>query len=52
MDHTRPTAWDRVGAAAVVLLLVAFLFMVMRPPLSTAGADDRIAAKPMTTSTR
>src|SRR5919106_145592 len=43
MNHTETTAWDRVGIAAVVLMLGALVVTAMTPLASSAGAEDSIA---------
>lgn len=39
------TIWDRVGVAAVGLLIVAFAFLAMSPLIAAAGAEDSVAAR-------
>ena len=43
MDQTETTGWDRVGIAAVVLMLGALVVTAMTPLASSAGAEDSIA---------
>jgi hypothetical protein len=43
MNHTETTGWDRLGIAAVILLIGAFLLTAMTPLVSSAGAGDSIA---------
>jgi hypothetical protein len=40
MDNTEPTIWDRLGVAAVSLMLVAFLLAISAPMVAKAGATD------------
>ena len=40
MDTTDPTIWDRLGVAAVSLLLAAFLISVASPVIANASTSD------------
>jgi hypothetical protein len=43
VEHTETTSWDRVGIAAVILLLGALVVTAMTPLASSAGAEESIA---------
>ena len=45
MDAERITIWDRLGVAAIALLIAAFTLSVVATVASTAKADDQFVAK-------
>ncbi|MEK6273184.1 MAG: hypothetical protein AABM42_11145 [Actinomycetota bacterium] len=42
-SYIESTLWNRIGIVALTLMAAAFLFAVISPVVSSAGADDSVA---------